>query len=70
MLFRKGSPLKRWRSLCLARIRIEAGMGDSITPRLEQPKKEMGIADRNDIQCIPDLIDFDEGRFPQAGKTS
>jgi hypothetical protein len=22
----------------------------------------MGIADRNDIQCIPDLIDFDEGR--------
>jgi len=22
----------------------------------------MGIADRSDIQCIPDLIDFDEGR--------
>jgi len=46
------------------------GWRDSITPRPEQPKKEMGIADRNDIHCIPDLIDFDEGRFPQAGKTS
>jgi gluconokinase len=37
---------------------------------LEQRKKEAGIADRNDIQCIPDLIDFDEGRFPEASKTS
>ncbi len=45
------------------------GWRDSITPRLEQRKKEMGIADRNDIQCIPDLIDFDEGRFPEASKT-
>jgi hypothetical protein len=26
----------------------------------------MGIADRDDIQCIPDFIDFDEGRFPEA----
>ena len=42
------------------------GWRDSITPRLEERKKEMGIADRNDIQCIPDLIDFDEGRFPEA----
>jgi Domain of unknown function (DUF5069) len=45
------------------------GWRDSITPRLEERKKEMGIADRNDIQCIPDLIDFDEGRFPEASKT-
>jgi len=30
---------------------------------LEQRKKEMGIADRADIECIPDLIDFDEGRL-------
>jgi len=28
-----------------------------------QRKREMGIADRDDIQCIPDLIDFDEGRI-------
>jgi hypothetical protein len=30
----------------------------------------MGIAGRDDIVTIPDLIDFDEGRFPQATKTS
>jgi len=46
------------------------GWRDSITPRLEQGKKEMGIADRNDIECIPDLIDFDENRFPETSKTS
>ena len=45
------------------------GWRDSITPRLEERKKEMGIADRDDIQCIPDLIDFDEGRFPEVSKT-
>lgn len=39
------------------------GWRDSVTPRLEERKKEMGILDRDDIQCIPDLIDFDEGRF-------
>jgi hypothetical protein len=44
------------------------GWRDSITPRLEQRKKEAGIADRNDIVTIPDLIDFDEGRFPRASK--
>jgi hypothetical protein len=39
------------------------GWRDSITPRLKARKKEIGIADRADIQCIPDLIDFDEGRL-------
>jgi uncharacterized protein DUF5069 len=39
------------------------GWRDQVTPRLEQRKQEMGIADRQDIQCIPDLIDFDEGRL-------
>ena len=39
------------------------GWRDPITPRLEQRKQEMGIADRADIQCIPELIDFDEERL-------
>jgi hypothetical protein len=39
------------------------GWRDRVTPRLEERKNAMGIADRNDIQCIPDLIDFDEGRL-------
>jgi hypothetical protein len=39
------------------------GWRDRVAPRLEERKKEFGIADRNDIACIPDLIDFDEGRI-------
>jgi hypothetical protein len=39
------------------------GWRDPVTPRLEQRKQELGIADRADIQCIPELIDFDEERI-------
>jgi hypothetical protein len=39
------------------------GWRDRVTPLLEERKKERGIAERNDIQCIPDLIDFDVGRI-------
>ena len=39
------------------------GYRDPLSETLEQRKKEMGIADRSDIACIPDLIDFDEGRL-------
>jgi gluconokinase len=39
------------------------GWRDWVTPRLEQRKSEMGCGDRADIQCIPDLIDFDEERL-------
>jgi uncharacterized protein DUF5069 len=45
------------------------GWRDSFTSVLEARKKQHGIADRADILTIPDLIDFDEGRFPQASKT-
>jgi len=45
------------------------GWRDSVTPRLEQRKKDYGIADRADICTIPDLIDFDEGRFPEASRS-
>jgi len=44
------------------------GWRDSVTPRLEQRKREHGIADRDDIATIPDFIDFDEGRFPEPTK--
>jgi len=39
------------------------GWRDRVTPRLEERKKAYGIAHRDDIQCIPDLIDFDEQRI-------
>lgn len=39
------------------------GWRDSVTPRLEQRKQQAGISHRDDIQCIPELIDWDEGRI-------
>ncbi len=45
------------------------GWRDSATPILEEAKKRHGIADRDDIVTIPDLIDFDEGRFPEASES-
>jgi len=39
------------------------GWRDRLTETLVQRKEEMGITDRADIECIPDLIDFDEGRL-------
>src|SRR6266513_2778665 len=40
------------------------GWRDSFTSLLEQRKKERGIAGRTDILAFPDLMDFDEDRFP------
>jgi len=45
------------------------GWRDSYSSVLEERKKRGGIADRTDILTIPDLIDFDEGRFPEATRT-
>ncbi len=46
------------------------GWRDSSSSVLEERKKKYGIGDRTDILTIPDLIDFDEGRFPEATKTA
>ena len=42
------------------------GWRDSYSSVLEKRKNNYGIADRTDILTIPDLLDFDEGRFPEA----
>ncbi len=42
------------------------GWRDSITPRLEATKKGDGNRRSQRHSHIPDLIDFDEGRFPEA----
>ena len=39
------------------------GWRDFMTPRFQELKKEQGVADRDDIQCVPDLMDFEEGRI-------
>ncbi len=38
------------------------GWNDFATPLLEEQKKKYGVADRADIQTIPDLMDYDEKR--------
>jgi gluconokinase len=45
------------------------GWRDSFTPVLEKRKKKYGIADSTDILTMADLIDFDEGRFPETTRT-
>ena len=39
------------------------GWNDFASSTLARRKKEMGIENRDDIQTIPDLIDYDEGRL-------
>ena len=46
------------------------GWRDSSSSVLEERKKKYGIGDRTDVLTIPDLIDFDEGRFPKTAKTA
>jgi hypothetical protein len=46
------------------------GWRDFATPTLERLKKEHGISDRSDIVTIPDLINFDEGRFQKKRQNS
>ena len=48
---------------------LKLGWNDFATPTLEGAKRKHGIADRADILTIPDLIDFDEGRFPEASES-
>ena len=38
------------------------GFRDFATETLVEGKQKLGIADRDDIQTIPDLMDFEEGR--------
>jgi hypothetical protein len=48
---------------------LKLGWRDSFTPGLEKRKKKYRIADRADILTMAELIDFDEGRFPETTKT-
>ena len=38
------------------------GFRDFASATLQEQKQKLGIADRGDIQTIPDLMDFEEGR--------
>ena len=60
--FEKGRRLNEGDLVVWNGFASKLGWRDFMTPRFEQMKKEHGIADRDDIACVPDLMDFEEGR--------
>jgi gluconokinase len=42
---------------------LKLGWRDFASEFLAERKKELGLENRADIACIPDLIEFDEGRL-------
>jgi Domain of unknown function (DUF5069) len=60
--FEKGRRLNEGDILVWNGFISKLGWRDFATPNLEARKRDHGIADRDDIATIPDLIDFDEGR--------
>jgi hypothetical protein len=61
--FEKGRRLNEGDLFVWNGFATKLGWRDRVTATLEKRKKEMGIEHRQDIACIPDLIDFDEGRL-------
>ncbi|HYY13414.1 MAG TPA: DUF5069 domain-containing protein [Chthoniobacterales bacterium] len=61
--FEKGRRLNEGDIMVWNGFASKLGWKDFATPTLEEAKQKHGIADRTDIQTIPDLIDFDEGRL-------
>jgi hypothetical protein len=67
--FEKGRRLNQADLVVWNGFASKLGWRDPATPMLEETKQKHGIADRADIVTIPDLIDFDEGRFPETTET-
>ena len=68
--FEKGRRLNEGDFLIWNGFVSKLGWRDFANPTLEESKKKLGISDRDDIATIADLLDFDEGRFTEASKTS
>jgi len=67
--FEKGRRLNEGDLFVWNAFASKLGWRDSFSPRLEERKKEHGIADRPDILTMADLIDFDEGRLAEGART-
>jgi Domain of unknown function (DUF5069) len=61
--FEKGRRLNEGDIMVWNGFASKLGWRDFAAPVLEEAKQKNGIAHRTDIQTIPDLIDFDEGRM-------
>ncbi len=60
--FEKGRRLNEGDLLVWNEFMTKFGWKDFRTPVLEKMKQELGISDRDDIETIGDLIDFEEKR--------
>jgi gluconokinase len=61
--FEKGRRLNEGDLLIWNEFMTKFGWKDFRTPVLERMKRELGIPDRDDIETIGDLIDFEEKRL-------
>jgi hypothetical protein len=60
--YQKGRRLNEGDLLVWNNFIAKHGWNDFATPVFERLKKQAGIADRDDIKTIGDVIDFEEGR--------
>jgi hypothetical protein len=60
--FEKGRRLNEGDLLVWNEFMTKFGWKDFATPMLERQKQDLGITDRDDIETIGDLIDFEEQR--------
>jgi len=60
--FEKGRRLNEGDIVVWNGFASKLGWRDFMSPRFQKLKEEQGVADRNDIACVPDLMDFEEGR--------
>jgi hypothetical protein len=61
--FEKGRPLNEGDMRIWNAFNSKLGWNDFATPTLEELMQKHKITDRDDIQTISDMIDFDEGRL-------
>jgi Domain of unknown function (DUF5069) len=60
--FEKGRRLNEGDIVVWNGFASKLGWRDFMTPRFQELKKAQGVTDRDDIACVPDLMDFEEGR--------
>ena len=61
--FEKGRRLNEGDLVVWNGFASKLGWRDFMSPRFQKLKEEQGCAHRDDIACVPDLMDFEEGRL-------
>ncbi|MDQ6860524.1 MAG: DUF5069 domain-containing protein [Verrucomicrobiota bacterium] len=61
--FDKGRPLNEGDLMVWNGFTLKLGWNDFASAHFAEIKKQQGLEDRHDIDCIPKLIDHEEGRL-------